>query len=538
MAAARPDEAVRLLRQPLSYTGMHYSLQRAALLAMAYSREGQFREAHGVLSMIDERHLLPDEVMLLRCAWARLFIEAGNPAEARRRLAGVEDDDCDRDTACLLVKSWVALTLGELEAARACLEQGLDQNPTDEQRVLYLNNLASVEGAQGRPATQLERLKAARTVLQQAPRADLTAILHHNLAIALVRAGKPDEAREVLREAWAAGDPENLRHVLEVLNNSLLAARETGDASWRRAVYEEFDRHMARCGPISPREQLALDVSELKMRRNDGIPLRSGNYEGLIEHLLRDLERLPMGIPTGERIAALREIRYDLAREIETRPATANITKLDNIKLVELANRVTASLLKYRDAVDAYLQMLSPKLIFAVVTWRSYQTDMDKATFDLAANQEARHRALDQLFAHLHEKAEWLNGQGVAGAVIEAWIVLCDEYVAFHDQLPESERAAFRRDYRHRAEQALDQATCLLEQQPRLRDHANHLIGVAYFSLRLRDDEAAAARWVSMLAPLKPALDQYACWLREQYTWVLWRLGQGMQSVPAPATPL
>lgn len=520
LAAARPDEAIRRLRQPLSVTGMHYNLQRAMLLATAYSRKGKFREAHGALSEIDERRLLPDEDRTLRCAWARLLLEAGNLREAAQQLDGLEERQLTQDTGCLLVKSWIALETGEHATARALLERALDRNPhaghpPAVQRMLLLNNLATIEGAQGRPAMQLERLQAARAAFQQAPRADLSAILHHNLAIALVRAGQTDAAREVLREAWAAGDATNLRHVLEVLNNNLLAAREAGDASWTGAVHEEFDRQLTRLGPVSPREQFTLNVSQLRMRRNDGIPSGSEPYEALIEGLLRDLDHLPMGTPIGERIAALREIRHDLKRAIETTPATADVSRL-----VALGHRVTGRLLENREAVDAYLQTLPPTLIGPIMAWRGHQTEMDKASIQLADSQEARLTALDRLFAHLREKAEWLTEQGTAHDAIEAWIILCDEHVAFHDQLPEHERAAYQRAHRHLAEQALDQAAGLLEQQSRLRDHADHMIGVAYFSLLLRDDRAAAAKWADKLAQQKPALDQYASWLREQYAWV------------------
>lgn len=188
LAAARPDEAIRRLRQPLSITGMHYNLQRAMLLATAYSRKGKFREAHGALSEIDERRLLPDEDRTLRCAWARLLLEAGNLREAAQQLDGIEERQLTQDTGCLLVKSWIALEMGEHATARALLERALDRNPPAGhppavQRMLLLNNLATIEGAQGRPAMQLERLQAARAAFQQAPRADLTTILLHNLAI-------------------------------------------------------------------------------------------------------------------------------------------------------------------------------------------------------------------------------------------------------------------------------------------------------------------------------------------------------------------
>ncbi len=523
LASARPDLGIGILRRELACTGTHYHLQQAILLSRAYIREGgQFLDAHAVLSEIDESHLLDDESVRLSCAWAGLFLEAGNLTEAARRLADVGDDDCLGDTECLLLKSWAALEAGETKESRALLELGLDRNQSAEQRVLLLNNLAAVEGAQGRPEAQLERLQAARTLFQQAPRADLTRVLHHNLAIALVRAREPDIAREVLREAWTVGDESNLRDVLEVLNNNLLAAREAGDESWKLAVYEEFERQLIRLGPLTAREQLALDISELRMRRNDGIALRSPNYEAVIEHLVGGLNQLAVAIPTGDRVAALFEIRHDLQQEIEKRPVAADISCL-----VALANRVAACLLENQDVVDTHLQALSPKLIGPLVTWRAYQTEIDKAAIQLARTQEAKNAALTQLFSHLREKAEWLSEQGMAVDAIEAWIILCDEYVAYHDRIPKSEHTAFQHEYLRLAGHALEQAAALIEQQSILREHVHHMIGVAYFSLRLRDDRAAAAQWMAKVGLLKPALGQYAGWLRKRYEWVQWRLAHG-----------
>ena len=521
LADARPNEAIRLLRLPLAFAGKHYKLHRAVLLVTAYLREGQFIEAHAALAVMDEASLLRDEVILLRCAWSRLFLAANNPAEAARRLGDINNEECTHDTAALLVKGMIALNQQRLDEARDWLEQGLDRNPTGAERVLLLNNLALVERNQNRPLAQLERLQAARAAFQQRPRADLTECLHHNLSIALVRAGQAAEAREVLREAWAAGDNRNPRHVLEVLNNSLLAAREAGDDGWKREVYAEFDRQLSRLGPLSAREQFALDVSALRMHRNDGLPINAPSYEELIERLLQDLDQQGAAIPVMERVPALRAIRYDLEREIETRGASANLAPL-----IELTHRVTKRILAHREAVETVLYGLPPALLGPVATWRAYQLDMDKAEILLAERFADARASFARLFSHQREKAEWLSAQGMARVAIEAWIVLCDEFVAYHDQAPRADQATFARAYRPVAVQALDQASALLERHPQRRDHADHMIGIAYLHLRLRDDHAAAARWMSEVDALKPALEQYASWLRGQYGWVKERLSE------------
>lgn len=257
------------------------------------------------------------------------------------------------------------------------------------------------------------------------------------------------------------------------------------------------------------------------MHRNDGLPINAPSYEELIERLLQDLDQQGAAIPVMERVPALRAIRYDLEREIETRGASANLAPL-----IELTHRVTKRILAHREAVETVLYGLPPALLGPVATWRAYQLDMDKAEILLAERFADARASFARLFSHQREKAEWLSAQGMARVAIEAWIVLCDEFVAYHDQAPRADQATFARAYRPVAVQALDQASALLERHPQRRDHADHMIGIAYLHLRLRDDHAAAARWMSEVDALKPALEQYASWLRGQYGWVKERLSE------------
>lgn len=382
LAAARPDQAIEILQPPLLFAGTHYQVERAALLTVAYVRNGQYVEAHRALNAVNEQHLWQDERLSLLCAWSWLFLEAGNPTEALRRLEEIPQKECIGDTRCLLLKAELKLQHGSLTDARTLLEGGLDRYEDAAQRILLLNNLARLEGLQGRFDAQLRYLQSALREFRCAPRADLADVVHHNLAIALVRAGRRDEARAVLREAWVSGDSENLRHAIAALNNALHAAREAGDADWTRDVHQEFQRQLSRLEPRTQRERLALDVSQLR------------------------------------------------------------------------------------------------------------------------------------------EKAEWLAEQGTARHSIEAWLVICDEYLAYHHELPAAEKSCLRDTYLQSSLDALDCASRLLEHSKVLNQHIDHMIGVAYFNLQLREDAAAAARWMRIVEAQKPALAHLAGWLREHYAYV------------------
>lgn len=520
LASMRPDEAIKILQAPLRMSGAHYMLERAVLLSKAYAQDGMFIEAHAILNTVDEKSLLPHEVLRLRCTWAQLFHAAGNINEAARRLEGIDYSDGVSDPECLLISSMVKQQQGALSEARALIEAGLDRNPEDALRMLLLNNLASVELFQSRTDAQLRHLRAALLLFRNNPRADLTAVLHNNLALALVRAGDLNGAREILREAWSVGDRKNIRHVLEVLNNSLHAAREAGDQSWKRDIYEEFDRQLGLFDDISPREQLALDVTQLRMRRNDGCPIKQANYETLVTRLLDQLAQPEVVIPESDRIAALCEICHDLKREIETRPFGNNL-----LRLHELLRLASKQLLVRREVVDIYLTELSPKLISPLNTWHSYRSSMDKAEIYLANGGESRLSALDHLFQHLREKAEWLTEHGTSYEAISSWVVLCDEFHAYLVQLPQQDQSDWRARYLQVAEYALDQAIALLDQCKLERNHVDQMIGVSYFSLKLRNDRETAERCMAIVKRINPSMDHYATWLRDHYRWVLEQLG-------------
>lgn len=520
LASMRPDEAIKILQAPLRVSGAHYMLQRAVLLSKAYVRNGMFIEAHAILNTVDEKSLLPQEALRLKCAWAQLFHAAGNLKEAAHRLEGIDFDDCVNDPECLLISSMVKQQQGALSEARALLEAGLDRNPDDALRMLLLNNLASVELFQNRTDAQLRHLKAALAIFRNNPRADLTAILHHNLALALARKGRRNEAREVLREAWSAGDRTNIRHVLEVLNNNLHAAREAGDQNWKREIYEEFDRQLGRFDAVSPRGQLALDVTQLRMRRNDGCPIKADSYEVLVSCLLDEISQSEMAIPESDRIAALCEIVHDLKREIETRPFGN-----DSLRLHDLLRRASGLLLAKREVVDVYLSELSPKLIGPLNAWHGYRSSMDKAEIYLAKSDDVRCSALLVLFQHLREQAEWLTEHGTSHEAISAWMIICDECLAYLYQLPPEVGYDWQNRYRDVAISALDHAVALLDQCKIERNHVDQMIGVAYFSLRIRNDKATAERYMAIVKKINPSVDHFATWLRDQYRWVLEQAG-------------
>lgn len=512
LSAYEPDLAIQTLSKKLPIEGTHYKLQRAILLSSAYRINDMLLEAHRTLTVVTESNLLSAEIAQLNLAWAQLYRQAGNPTEAALRLAQIDNTTASKDPACLLLKARIALEQDQPSVARALLETGLENATPSDLRVIFLNDIAAIDGIQGRFEAQLGHLRAARQLFRTAPSAQLTPVLHHNLAIALVKAGKTEEAQDVLREAWEVVNRQSLHQVLEVLNNHLHAAREAGDTGWKQAAYEEFDRQIDRLGQQTPRTQLALKVSQLRMRRNDGFPLTPENYIALVNQLLQELAEPSLVIPVTDCIAALYELRHDVECELKQTPGRGYATTL-----IAILRETSRQLQGHEHCIDTYLSAIPPKLTTHIETWYRYQVAADKAAVFLAPTAEDAKYAFGRLFRRLQEKAEWTAERNVSLLTVEAWLVLCDEYCTYHSQLPPWGQNNFRNDFAHIALLAFEQATREINTITNLRPHVPQLIGLAYYAIKLRNDAAMAEKWLLEIKALEPALDHYAIWLRDQY---------------------
>lgn len=512
----KPQQAMNILQKNLWLAGTHYLVIRAQLMAECYIRQSDFINAHEVLFAIKREKLLSDEQHILSQKWALLYLAADNPAEALRKLSEIPDRIYQENLDCLLTKAELELLHEHNEQARILLEAGLAQYRKPEERVLLHNNMARLEGMVGRSDAQLRHLQAARVEFNKSPRADLTDIVHHNLAIAFVKEGEHEQACQVLNEAFLAGDIDDLQHVLEVLNNHLYAAREAADAAWKNEVYAQFDQQLKRLQTKTQSEQLALDVSRLRMMRNDLGKSPEENYPLLINRLLDVLDQPIVAIPASDCISALVEIRHDLRREIES---IYFATEKVSLVLVNQFKRSAKMLLAYSQTIDAHITRMPPQLIGPLLLWHSYRTDVDKAKIELAQDTELQ-STLNRLFRNLQERAEWLSEQGTRYQATEAWLIICDELVAYHDQSPTHEGIAWENQFNHLAQHALEHAIAHMNHIQQRLQLIDQLIGLAYFTLRLRNNKSAAAYWINRVKALQPALEQYASWVREHYEFV------------------
>lgn len=500
--------------------------------ARAYISDGKLLEAHRVLNNIDRKCLLPSERQRLRLAWARLHFEAENLRDFFNEVDSFEVADAEDNTEYALLKALAAEQRGQFDEARQLLQRAMLEVTEPAIVATLYNNLANVELAAGFPLEQTRLLRKAHHEFKLNPRPIYVRLIYHNLAFALARAGDVASAKALLQEAWEQGDRENPRYVLEVLNTSLLLARETGDPSWLLAVHAEFDSLASKMQRVYAGERVALAVTGLRALRNDGVPIGSKPYIAHVQKILDDLVCLNV----AHTLPALIEIMGDVNHELSMRLAHQVAPDLKDIQ--DLMNNVANRLVPLHSVVETFLQDLPRTLVSVTRQWMDYRHSLDKAEIMLAdprweigweANLPERYH-LDfwkraqpfyrTLFANLRENAERFEQQGVNSAAVQAWIMVCDEFTAYRDQLDSSLYQVWDEAYKDLAMRALNEAKRLLNlPQEDLRRQADHLVGVARFQLLLGNDPNEAAHYIARFDALGLSLNQYALWFREQYNW-------------------
>src|SRR5690554_4223347 len=271
--AAEWDAAIGRLRRPPRLCGMLAWIEGQRLLSIAYLEKGDALLAWQTLNQVDDRDLLAGERQKLIVTRACLYHEVGNLRDFLACVDSLPEKLDSADHRHVMVKGLAHQQRGDFEAAREYLERGLELAQTPRQRQQLYNNLAVLAGLQGYRHEQLRLLQAAMRYFKEDPTASMAAVIPHNLAFALLHDDQPEAAREVMREAWQLSDQANKQQVLEILNTSMLLAREACDEAWKGEVYEHYERLLARLPGLTAAEQTALDVSQLRMARNDGVPL-------------------------------------------------------------------------------------------------------------------------------------------------------------------------------------------------------------------------------------------------------------------------
>lgn len=461
--------------------------------------------AYHNLNRLAKHAMLPDEKELYLELFACLYYNMQNHRDllAMEELLRDEFGFANDPDRCLLLKSFCREVKGEIAGAKAVIERALNHTTDPAERISLYNNLARLEKLSGNKQEQLSHLTNAYTILKSNYFPHLFPIVYHNLLILYAKTGEKSEAIRVLAEYESAIDKNNLQQYLGYTNDALHMARELGD----QAIIDKV--HTLDKGLISlasEQERFTIRVHELRMVRNGNQSFP--DYMAVIKDLLSGLEILP----AEEQVLALVEIIHDIENELKD--ALAKNAQLgDNKRLSDLHylhQSACRQLVAKHHIVDQKLLEIPPALFFMRQEWLKKRHSILKTSISLA--EKPSKQSFVQLFDQLEERVRLCHDKSSVHEEVSALIVICDEFVAYRDNIG----GEFHRDFIGVALNAYRRADQITRGQVNSPRFCDLMLGLAYFAWKLGNDKNLATFWLRQADRHIHSMLHYAVWLRRQ----------------------
>lgn len=492
------------------------------VLARVRMCKGDFFGAYSVIQQLEhDEALLPEEQLSVRLAHARLMSMAGNHTAFRKiigQLGGDSSQQKEQVNYLLLQSSLHALD-GEYAQAKAVLEEAIGIAADDPQMTaVAYNDLARLEDVQGNDTIALNYYKKAWNVLQENRVPLLFPIIGHNLLIKFGRNGEAEKALAVLNVYRDMVRPGNVEQVIQLLNDQTHLARQLGDRALLLDAYGRAERELLPL--LDEHQRFAQAVSELRMRLNDEI--------GFVEHLrktARGLDRLD-NLAIVERFNFLSELIAVIHQYWQR-------TGIQEFQAVE--QRAVNAFLGLEPEIEAKLNDSKPALPLDRDAWCRRLLEVIK--FRLSqAGPEQQPDMVRRLFQLLEERRRLFADKGNMEAELDMLVTICDEYVAYANQLG----GRIVTTHGATAKRTLIDAHTLLEQHWPYPGLQRFALELAYFCWKIDGDRDGARQWLERFETWKLAPAHYTWWMRERqselHVWL--EYGHGSAANNNPVAPL
>lgn len=509
--------AIALLDKRPVFTGYTARLRAQQRRVRVLIEAGREHEAQQVLFSIDTLAMTEEEKGEYQALLAIYYEQTGDIKAFLDEVATWGKPQVLASTERTLLKARALLEESDLVAAHECLTAGIDQATEPvELRKLY-NDLAVISGLAGRPLQQLGYLETAWQHWRKAPDPEAMHSLAHNLAMSKLDAGQQAEAKKIVNQAYTRLDRHNPQQVLMWHNLYIEVARDMGDRQWLYQTRTSLDKHF-KALTLTISQRISLAVSRLRMDYNDGLVDSYVEHLSQINELLDNIHQMD----EKEQLPALKAISHSLDQLIASSSTTSPLinTVIDTLERCDRMVRKRASL------ITQQLQTLPPRLINQRQHWLSLQHHLHKV--QIRSEKGYPRQAMHNLIQSQQESAELYQEKGAIRLALQAWTVVCDEYVAYMQQFTPEMKAQLQQQYLPRAVYALQQADTMLVQRHHTAGLEEYIIALAYFWLQLGQNQERARYWVERFDQSGVGLNHYAAWLREEYFWVKGVLGSGI----------
>ncbi len=497
------EKAKKLLKKRMLINAEPFEIRSKLLLTECCLQEGGWVCAYNSLQEADGHYLLPGESAKLKELKALLYFNVDNRRDFQVLLEDKQHDITNQiDSAGkAILKSYWQEFQGNLSMAKAELENSMSEIQDYRGQILLYNNLARLEGFSDNFQEQLTYLSKAAKLLREKPIPLYFSIIYHNFSVNLAQAGRKAEAIQIMQDYYDAIDQKNIQQYLNFSNDYLILARELNDQDMIDKAHAHNEKLLSVA--LTKNQRVTLRVSNLRMIRNDHQPVP--DYLEDIKILAQDVKSLS----NAEQISALLEIIHDL--QFEIKDSLAGKSRTDIGLLDDFYRTIVQRLLGFHSVIDNELQNIPPVLPAVREKWMRHRHTLLKLEIGLPGGISGDN--FKRMFDNLEEMARLLRDKSYEYGEVEAYMMICDEFVAYGQGL----NGRFHQDFKHRAVNAYQKAEKILLKRLDRPEVQSQMIGMAFFSLKFGLDREAVSFWFSNASRRGIQLRHYAHWLRKQY---------------------
>jgi tetratricopeptide (TPR) repeat protein len=496
-------ENIKNLKNRAIINGVAFAIKRDLLLARCCFKEGDWLGAYAAIQDAGSHYLLPHEAAKYKELKGLLFFNVNNRRDFLNLFGESQYNIPNRvgNTSAALLKSYWQESQGNLPLAKAELENALFESQDRHAQIVLYNNLARLEKLSGNFQEQISYFTKAATLLKKNPVPALYHIVYHNLAVNLAQEGRKQEAIQIIYDYYNSINKNNVLQYLNYSNDYLILARELNDQDMIDQAHAHNNELLSM--QLSKSQQVSLRISSLRMIRNDLQP--KFDYLTEIKELVRDVEELS----NNEQLAGLLEIVHDIRFELDD--CSAGKSPTDPDLLYDVFTSAVKRLLEFHSFIDIELQETPPVLPSVRAQWLRRRHALLK--LEISLQRKISKHNFKKMFDNLEEIASIWRDKQCESAEIEILMIICDEFVAYRQDL----NSHFQQDFEHRAINAYKSAEELLLTKLERPEFHSQLIGMAYFALKLNMGREAVGFWFDCANRHNISLRHYAAWLRGQY---------------------
>lgn len=513
------ENAERTLTASPPLIGFAAHIKRLAALIYLKVETGDLVAAYSLLLAVEQGTLLPNERISLQLRRANLMYQGGNYTAFSMTLSKLDTGapmSVPLRFRYALLKSHEHELNGRYSLAKELLENVIEMAPEQEFIASVYNNLARLEDIQGNDTNAQSYYERAWQLLRVNPMPKLYPVVGHNLLLKYSKNNAVQKAKNLLTEYRGMVSPGNTQQYLQFLNDQLHLARQLDDRSMVLENYKEYEQVLMPL--IDPSQRLALAVSGLRMRFNDGVPLADQVTQTV--SLLDESKDLPI----AHKSQALSELLGVLQQ--------CN-AKADGQDFREVEEKTIQALLGMEDEIEKQLSITPPALPIIRDMWCGHIHRICKLKIRLSVPNLSR-SDFDKMFDLLQQRRRTWTDKGHPAGELDALISVCDEFVAYAVQLG----PRFANEYEVLAQQALSDAVQILDRHwPHPAVH-KHALEIAYFYWQLAGDRENAERWLLRFEKLKLNPAHYAQWFRQWHVEVRGWLTSEVQRTTDPINRL